>query len=89
MFAPGLGTPFIEEAATPGRSGDLNNATSTKQPLTCATGIVVLATNDTTKHYWHNYEAISGCDGTSPTAPATSTPPTANPRRVSLPLVNR
>ncbi len=108
FFVPGLGTPFIEEAATPGQSGDLNNATSTKQAVNCTTGIVVLASNDTTNRYWHNYEAIPGC-GTQPTATATttsvptatatttsvptvtatSTPPTANPRRVFLPLVNR
>jgi len=72
-FVPGLGTPFIEEAATPGQTGDLNNATSTKQAVSCATGIVVLATNDTTDRYWHNYERIPGCDGTSPTATATAT----------------
>jgi hypothetical protein len=57
-FASGLGTPFIEEAATPGQSGDLNNATSTKQAVNCTTGIVVLASNDATRRYWHNYEAI-------------------------------
>ncbi len=39
-----------------GGSNSLNNATSTKQNLTSASGLVILASNDTTGYYWHNYE---------------------------------
>jgi hypothetical protein len=60
-FAQGLGIPFIEEAATPGRDGRLNNATSTKQNVNCTTGLVVLATNTNTDRYWHNFKQIPGC----------------------------
>ncbi len=59
-FPVGRGEPFIEEAATPGTSGDLNNATSTKQNVNSTTGLVVLATNDTTDRYWWNYDPLNG-----------------------------
>lgn len=49
-FEEGLGTPFIRDDA----SLDMNNPTSTKQNVTATTGLVVLATNDTTDRYWHN-----------------------------------
>jgi hypothetical protein len=39
-------------------SNNLNNATSTKQDATSATGIVILASNDSTHFYWHNYEPL-------------------------------
>ena len=48
-FAAGLGTPFIREAA----SANLNNASSTKQNVTSATGLTVLASNGATGYYWH------------------------------------
>jgi PKD repeat protein len=54
-FAQGLGTPFIADAA----SADMNNATSTKQNVNATTGLVVLATNNATGYYWHNYEPLS------------------------------
>jgi PKD repeat protein len=82
-FAGGRGTPFIEEAATPGLGGRLNNATSTKQSVNCQTGIVVLATNDTSDRYWHNYEAIPGC-GSVPTLPVANF--SATPRTGTAPL---
>jgi hypothetical protein len=53
-FATGLGTTFMKDAA----SNSLNNATSTKQNLTHATGLVLLASNDATGFYWHNYEPL-------------------------------
>ena len=49
-FPQGLGTPFIQDGA----SADMNDATSTKQNLNSNTGLVVLASNDTTGYYWHN-----------------------------------
>jgi PKD repeat protein len=48
-FALGRGTPVIRDAASP----NLNNATSSKQSVSDATGLIVLATNDVTKRYWH------------------------------------
>jgi hypothetical protein len=48
-FPLGRGTPVIRDAASP----NLNNATSSKQSVTTATGLVVLASNDVTKRYWH------------------------------------
>ncbi len=53
-FASGLGTTFLKDSA----SNALNNATSTKQNLTRASGLVLLASNDSTNYYWHNYESL-------------------------------
>ncbi|OGN88275.1 MAG: hypothetical protein A2X23_04345 [Chloroflexi bacterium GWC2_73_18] len=63
-FSDGYGTPVINDAD----SGDMNNVTSTKQNVNSTTGLVVLATNDTTRRYWHAYQSLGG-------APA---PPVAN-----------
>jgi len=54
-FEPGKGTPFIQDAA----SADVNDATSTKQNITAASGLVVQASNDTTGYYWHNKLAVA------------------------------
>ena len=59
-FTSGLGTPVIVDAAAP----NVNNVTSTKQNLNSTTGLVILASNDTTRRYWHAYESL-GC--TNPT----------------------
>ena len=48
-FPLGRGTPVIRDAASP----NLNNVTASKQSVTSATGLVVLASNDVTKRYWH------------------------------------
>jgi hypothetical protein len=48
-FPLGRGTPVIMDAS----SANMNNATSTKQSVDAATGMVVLASNDTTQRYWH------------------------------------
>jgi hypothetical protein len=53
-FAPGIGTAVISEAGVP----KMNDATSTKQNLTSATGLVVLANNATSKTYWHMQETL-------------------------------
>jgi putative cell wall-binding protein len=55
----GRGEPFIQLAAHP----TINNATSTKQHVRSATGMLVLAADPTTGHYVHNY------------VPGTTTPP--------------
>ena len=46
-FAPGLGTPFLH---TP-EDTKLNNPTSTKQPLDAQMGVVVVASDDSTRAY--------------------------------------
>jgi PKD repeat protein len=48
-FPPGRGTPVMRDAASP----NLNNVTASKQSVTGATGLVLLASNDVTKRYWH------------------------------------
>jgi PKD repeat protein len=65
VFPDGLGTPVIRDVA----SADMNNATSTRQPIGASTGEVVLASNATTKTYWHSYASLA--DG-SPTASVTA-----------------
>jgi PKD repeat protein len=48
-FPLGRGTPVMRDAASP----NLNNVTASKQSVTGATGLVLLASNDVTKRYWH------------------------------------
>lgn len=48
-FPIGRGTPVIRDTLSP----HLNNVTSTKQSVTSATGLLVMASNDTTQRYWH------------------------------------
>ncbi|WP_446215621.1 hypothetical protein [Micromonospora sp. IBHARD004] len=48
-FSEGRGTPVIRDATSP----NLNNVTTTKQDVTSATGMVVMASNDATQRYWH------------------------------------
>ena len=50
-FAPGLGTKVIDAT-------DVNNATSTKQSVSSATGLVVQATADQTDLYWHYWKPL-------------------------------
>jgi PKD repeat protein len=68
-FAPGIGTAVISEA----RSPDMNDATSTKQNVDSATGIVVMANNATSKTYWHMQESL-GTPTATLTAGFTATP---------------
>ena len=56
-FAQGRGTPVIRDGATP----NVNNTTSTKQNVNSSTGLVVMASNDSSSgNYWHAYETIRG-----------------------------
>jgi PKD repeat protein len=55
----------------------LNNATSTKQNVTSVSGLVVLASNDTTARYWHHYDPLGGSPpppSSAPVANFTGTP---------------
>jgi hypothetical protein len=63
QFEPGMGTPFIANST----HTHINNPTSTKQNLDSSTGLLVLAGDDTSKRYLHNYVSL----GSGPTAPDT------------------
>lgn len=62
-FAPGKGREVLRDEEEP----DVNNATTTKQLVTAATGLVVVATNDTTRQYWTHHDPL-----TPSSAPATA-----------------
>jgi hypothetical protein len=49
-FVAGDGIPFIRSS----QSGGINNATSTKQTIGFASGLVVLASSPVGNRYWHN-----------------------------------
>jgi PKD repeat protein len=53
-FGPGVGTPFLRSTA----SATMNNPTSTKQPVSGATGAVVVGGLGSTGRYWHNALAL-------------------------------
>ncbi len=69
-FPAGQGMPFIQSAL----DVNLNNATSTKQNLNSATGLVVLASDSVSRYYVHNYLDLS-LGGPTPTAASSSTAP--------------
>jgi PKD repeat protein len=69
-FPLGYGTPVIRDADAP----EQNDVTSTKQNLNSTTGMVVLATNGTTRRYWHAYESF----GPAPPPPDPPGPPVAS-----------
>jgi hypothetical protein len=62
---PGQGEPFVKNSTY----GSLNNATSTKQTLSAATGLVVLVSDESKRFYLHNTLALGN-------PPADTTPPT-------------
>ena len=76
VFPPGRGTPVIRDAA----SAEMNNPTSSKQPVNSSTGLVVLASNTSTKRYWHADRAIT------PTTPVPTASFSASPTSGSPPL---
>jgi hypothetical protein len=55
-FAPGIGAPVLRVVRSPA----LNDVTSTKQNLSAATGLVVLASNATTRAYWWMFQPLGG-----------------------------
>jgi PKD repeat protein len=75
-FAPGRGTVVMRMASSP----NLNNVTGTKQTVTAATGLVMLASNDVTKQYWASDESL----GSAPAPPTASF--TASPTSGTAPL---
>lgn len=60
-FPPGLGTPFIRSSL----DRRINNVTSTKQSVNSNTGLLVLAGDDSTRYYLHNYLPLRGDTGPS------------------------
>jgi Bacterial Ig-like domain len=68
-FTTGLGTPFIQSAQDP----KINNATSTKQSVDSTTGLLVVAGDDSTRFYLHNFVSLGGGGGGGDTTPPTVT----------------
>ncbi len=71
-FSPGRGTPFIQSSTDP----RINNATSTKQDLNSTTGLLVMASDDSTGYYLHNTMDLRT---TSPPPPPADTIAPATP----------
>ncbi|WP_222265529.1 PKD domain-containing protein [Modestobacter marinus] len=70
VFAAGRGTPVIRDVANP----TMNDVTSTKQSVSTATGLVVLASEKTTQRYWHADVPLTGAPAVAPTASFTASP---------------
>jgi hypothetical protein len=68
-FPTGIGTPFIKSSADP----KINNVTSTKQTVNSTTGLLVAASDDSTRFYVHNYLSIATAAAT-PTLQSTAGP---------------
>ena len=70
-FPSGLGNPVMMDA-----DSYLHNVSSTKQNITSATGLALLADNNATRTYWYSYEPPTGTpvDTTPPDTTITSGP---------------
>ena len=77
-FPSGRGTAVIRDAS----SENMNNVTSTKQSVNAQTGLVVLASNDSTERYWHADISL----GSAPLPPAPTASFTASPTSGQAPL---
>lgn len=71
-FAAGYGTPVLKDADPL----EMNDPTSTKQNVNSTTGLVVLASNASSRRYWHHYDPLGSGSGTpgAPTANFTASP---------------
>ena len=67
-FPRGNGTVFMRSAVS---SEGINNPTSTKQTVNAASGLLVLASINSTHEYVHNYLALGGTSPPSDTDPPT------------------
>jgi hypothetical protein len=56
-FSGGAGTPVIRDVS----SAAVTNPTSTKQNLNGTTQLIVMASNNSTKRYWHAYRQLRLC----------------------------
>jgi PKD repeat protein len=70
-FVSGHGDVFIKKTASDAK---INNPTSTKQNVNSTTGLVVLASDEVSRYYLHNYDSLSGGTGVAPTADFSGTP---------------
>jgi PKD repeat protein len=79
VFAAGRGTPVIRDVA----SANMNDVTGTKQSVTSASGIVVLASQKATRRYWH---ADLTAEPAAPVAPVASFTTSTTSGRAPLPV---
>ncbi|MEX5718236.1 PKD domain-containing protein [Geodermatophilus maliterrae] len=79
VFAAGRGTPVIRDVA----SANMNDVTGTKQSVTAASGIVVLASQKATQRYWH---ADLAATPAAPVAPVASFTTSTTSGRAPLPV---
>ncbi len=70
-FVSGHGDLFIKKTASDAK---INNPTSTKQNVNSTTGLVVLASDEVSRYYLHNYDPLGGSTGVGPTADFSGTP---------------
>jgi PKD repeat protein len=70
-FVSGHGDVFIKKTASDAK---INNPTSTKQNVNSTTGLVVLASDEVSRYYLHNYDSLGGSTGVGPTADFSATP---------------
>lgn len=63
QFEPGRGTPYVRSSA----DTSINDPTSTKQNLSAATDLLVLASDRDTDHYLHNFTDLPEPPNTAPT----------------------
>ncbi|MCG3120188.1 MAG: hypothetical protein ALAOOOJD_02813 [bacterium] len=57
-FPAGKGDAFIQSS-----SGDINDATSAKHNVNGATGLLILASDEVNRYYYHNYVALTSNSG--------------------------
>jgi hypothetical protein len=69
VFPSGIGTVFLRSSL----DTKINNPTSTKQTVTSATGLLVVAGDDGTRYYLHNSLVVPAAPTPTPTATSTST----------------
>ncbi|MGH7494304.1 MAG: fibronectin type III domain-containing protein, partial [bacterium] len=80
QFPAGFGTVFIESAS----DELINNPTSTRQNVNGTTGILVLASDEGTRNYFHNYMSLNGGSQPPPTAPSNLTASAINNNQIDL-----
>lgn len=57
-FSSGKGEAFIQSSG-----GDINDATSAKHNVNSTTGLLILASDEVNRYYYHNYIALAGNSG--------------------------
>jgi hypothetical protein len=55
-FPSGLGVTVMRDAS----ASDINDPTTTKQVVSSTTGLLVVASNQATKRYWHHFDPLDG-----------------------------